>query len=155
MKICVFGAGAIGGLVGARLAAANTDEVTLIARGPHLAAIRRDGLTLISDGERIVTHPVATDDPGQAGPQDVLILAIKANGLPGIAEAVKPLIGPSTTIVPFINGVPWWYFYKEKGPFENTRLESVDPGGRLWELLPPERVIGCVVYPAADIVAPG
>jgi 2-dehydropantoate 2-reductase len=155
MKICIFGAGAIGGLIGARLAAAGSDEVTLIARGPHLAAIKRHGLTLISEGQQIVTTPFATDDPQQAGPQDVLILAIKANGLPGIADAVQPLLGPATVLVPVINGVPWWYFYKHPGPYENTRLETVDPGGILWEKLAPERVIGCVVYPAADVTAPG
>jgi 2-dehydropantoate 2-reductase len=155
MKICVFGAGAIGGLIGAKLAAAGADEVTLIARGPHLAAIQQNGLTLISEGQRIVTRPFATDDPRAAGPQDVVVFAIKANGLPAIADAVQPLLGPSTTLVPAINGVPWWYFYKLAGPYENRRLETVDPGGILWERLAPERVIGCVVYPAADVTAPG
>lgn len=155
MKICVFGAGSMGGLIGARLSAAGSDEVTLIARGPHLAAIKRNGLTLISEGERIVAHPLATDDPREAGPQDFVILSIKANGLPAIADAVQPLLGPSTALVPVVNGVPWWYFYKLPGPYENTRLQAVDPGGILWERLAPERVIGCVVYPAAEVTEPG
>lgn len=155
MKICVFGAGAIGGLIGARLAAAQGSEVALIARGPHLAAIRQNGLTLVSDGRQIVTRPFATDDPREVGPQDVVVLAVKANALAGVADAVQPLLGPSTALVPAVNGVPWWYFYKLPGPYENTRLETVDPGGILWARLPPARVIGCVVYPAAEVTAPG
>ena len=155
MKICVFGAGSMGGLIGAKLAAAGSDEVTLIARGPHLAAMKQNGLTLISEGQRIVTRPFCTDNPKEAGPQDVVILAVKANGLSAIADAIDPLLGPTTVLVPVVNGVPWWYFYKLQGPYENTRLESVDPGGILWERLAPHRVIGCVVYPAAEVTAPG
>ena len=155
MKICIFGAGSMGGLIGARLSAAGTDEVTLIARGPHLAAMKQNGLTLISEGERIVTRPFVTDDPKEAGPQDFVILSIKANGLPAIADAVQPLLGPSTALVPVVNGVPWWYFYRVVGPYENTRLEAVDPGGILWTKLAPDRVIGCVVYPAAEVIEPG
>jgi 2-dehydropantoate 2-reductase len=117
--------------------------------------MRQNGLTLISGGERLVARPVCTDDPKEAGPQDFLILSIKANGLPAITEAVQPLLGPSTAIVPVVNGVPWWYFYKHAGPYENTRLDSVDPGGVLWDKLAPERVIGCVVYPAAEVTGPG
>ena len=155
MKICVFGAGAMGGLIGAKLAVAGTHEVTLIARGPHLAAMRQHGLKLISEGEQIVTHPRCTDDANEAGPQDFVILAVKANGLPAIAGAVQPLLGPATALVPVVNGVPWWYFYRLPGPLENTRLEAVDPGGTLWERLSPERVIGCVAYPAAEVTEPG
>ena len=155
MKICVFGAGAIGGLVGARLNESGSDEVTLIARGPHLAAMKQNGLTLISEGERIVTRPFCTDNPKEAGLQDIVILAVKANTLPAIADSIDPLLGPSTVLVPIVNGVPWWYFYKLKGPYENTRLETVDPGGILWERLAPHRVIGCVVYPAAEVTEPG
>lgn len=155
MKICVFGAGSIGGLIGAKLSAMGTDEVTLIARGPHLAAMKQNGLTLISEGQRTVTRPFFTDDPKEAGPQDFVILSIKANGLPAIADAVQPLLGSSTALVPVVNGVPWWYFYKVPGPYENTRLETVDPGGVLWQRLTPERVIGCVVYPAAEVIEPG
>jgi 2-dehydropantoate 2-reductase len=155
MKICVFGAGSMGGLIGAKLAAAENDEVTLIARGPHLAAMKQNGLTLISEGQRIVTHPFCTDDPKEAGPQDVVILAVKAHALHATADTIDPLLGPDTVLVPVVNGVPWWYFYKLEGPYENTRLETVDPGGYLWDHLAPRRVIGCVVYPAAEVIAPG
>jgi len=154
MKICVYGAGAIGGYMGAKLAKSGVD-VTLIARGPHLEAMKKNGLTLRSEGETINVRPRVTQDSREAGPQDYVILSVKAHALPGIADAVQPLLGPKTALVPAINGVPWWYFYKLPGPYENTRLESVDPGGVLWEKLPPSRVIGCIVYPAVDVVEPG
>jgi 2-dehydropantoate 2-reductase len=154
MKICVYGAGAIGGFIGAKLARAGQD-VTLIARGPHLEAMRKNGLTLRSEGETVNVRPRVTQDSREAGPQDYVILSVKAHALPGIADAVQPLLGPHTALVPAINGVPWWYFYKLPGPYQNTRLSSVDPGGVLWEKLPPSRVIGCIVYPAVDVVEPG
>lgn len=154
MKICVYGAGAIGGYMGAKLALAGF-ELTLIARGPHLAAMKKNGLKLISEGKTSVVHPRCTDDAREAGPQDFVILAVKAHGLAAIADAVQPLLGPKTALVPAINGVPWWYFYKLPGPYQDTRLETVDPGGVLWEKLHPSRVIGCIVYPAVDVVEPG
>jgi 2-dehydropantoate 2-reductase len=154
MKICVYGAGAIGGYMGAKLAQSGAD-VTLIARGPHLEAMRKKGLTLRSEGETINVRPRMTQDSREAGPQDYVILSVKAHALPGIAGAVQPLLGPKTALVPAINGVPWWYFYKLPGPYEDRRLSSVDPGGVLWEKLPPSRVIGCIVYPAVDVVEPG
>ena len=154
MKITVFGAGAIGGFMGARLALAGHD-VTLIARGPHLAAMRERGLKLISGDKTEVARPRCTDDPRKAGAQDYVILSVKAHALPGIASAVQPLLGEHTTLVPAVNGVPWWYFYKHGGPYDGTRLQTVDPGGVLWEKLPPSRVIGCIVYPATDLVEPG
>jgi len=154
MKICVYGAGAIGGYMGAKLARAGND-VTLIARGPHLEAMRKNGLTLRSEGETVNVRPRVTQDSREAGAQDYVILSVKAHALPGIADAVQPLLGPKTALVPAINGVPWWYFYKLPGPYENTRLSSVDPGGVLWQKLPPSRVIGCIVYPAVDVVEPG
>jgi 2-dehydropantoate 2-reductase len=154
MKICVFGAGAIGGLMGARLSLAGAD-VTLIARGPHLAAMKKDGLTLLTEGQTLVARPFSTDDPRQAGPQDFVIIAVKAPGLAAVADSIQPLLGPSTALVAALNGVPWWYFYKHGGPYDGMRLQVLDPDGQLWEKLPPERVIGCVVYPAAEIIAPG
>ncbi|HZX65987.1 MAG TPA: 2-dehydropantoate 2-reductase [Myxococcales bacterium] len=154
MKICVYGAGAIGGYMGAKLAHAGQD-VTLIARGPHLEAMKKNGLTLKSEGETINVRPRATHDSREAGTQDYVILSVKAHALPGIADAVQPLLGPKTALVPAINGVPWWYFYKLPGLYENARLQSVDPGGVLWEKLPPSRVIGCIVYPAVDVIEPG
>jgi len=154
MKICIFGAGAIGGLVGARLAAAGED-VTFIARGPHLAAMKANGVKLLSGGETIVVHPRCTDDPAEAGPQDYVVVTLKATGLAPAASSLQPLLGSDTAIVTAMNGIPWWYFHKLPGPFEDRRLDSVDPGGKLWEALHPSRAIGCVVYPAAEVIEPG
>ncbi|GGG42011.1 2-dehydropantoate 2-reductase [Caldovatus sediminis] len=155
MRICVFGAGAIGGLLGARLAAKGDAEVTFVARGPHLAAMQRNGVRLISEGREIVAHPRCVADAREAGPQDYVVVTLKAHSLPGAAEAMQPLLGPETAIVSAVNGIPWWYFYKLPGPWEDRRVESVDPGGRLWDLLHPSRAIGCIVYPAAEVVEPG
>jgi 2-dehydropantoate 2-reductase len=154
MKICVFGAGAIGGFIAAKLAAAGND-VSCIARGPHLAAMKAKGLELRSEGKTLLVHPRATDDARELGPQDFLVIAVKAHSLPAAAPSIQPLLGAETALVPALNGVPWWYFYKSGGPWEGTRLRSVDPAGTLWDLLPPERVIGCIVYPATDVIAPG
>jgi 2-dehydropantoate 2-reductase len=154
MKITVFGAGAIGGFMGAKLALTGQD-VTLIARGPHLAAMRERGLKLISGGKTEVVRPRCTDDAREAGPQDCVILSVKAHALPGIASAVQPLLGERTVLVPAVNGIPWWYFYKHGGPHEGARLQTVDPGGVLWEKLPPSRVIGCIAYAATEVVEPG
>ena len=154
MKITVFGAGAIGGFMGAKLALAGQD-VTLVARGPHLQAMRERGLKLVSEGETHVVRPRVTSDTGEVGPQDYVVLSVKAHALPGIADAVQPLLGENTTLIPAVNGVPWWYFYKHGGAYEGTRLQTVDPGDVLWEKLPPARVVGCIVYPATDLVEPG
>ena len=154
MKVCVYGAGAIGGYIGAKLALAGT-EVTLIARGPHLKAMQENGLTLISEGKTEIVKLRCVSDSREAGAQDYVILSVKAHALAAIADAVQPLLGPQTALVPAINGVPWWYFYKSGGPYENARLQSVDPGGVLWQKLPPERVIGCIVYPAVEVIEPG
>ena len=154
MKVCVYGAGAIGGYIGAKLALSG-EEVTLIARGPHLEAMKARGLKLIEEGKEHVVRPRVTSDPREAGPQDYVFLSVKAHALKGIADGVQPLLGASTALVPAINGVPWWYFYKLPGPYENARVAAVDPGGVLWEKLPPSKVIGCIVYPATDVVEPG
>ena len=155
MRVCVFGAGAIGGLVGARLARQGETEVSLIARGAHLAAMREKGLTLKDESGETTVKVRATDKAAELGPQDYVLLALKAHSLPGILDSLKPLLGPSTAVVTAQNGVPWWYFYKHGGPHEGLRIEAVDPGGRLWNGIGPERVIGCVVHPAAEIEAPG
>jgi 2-dehydropantoate 2-reductase len=154
VKICIVGAGAIGGYLGAGLSRAGED-VTLIARGPHLAAMQKDGLRLRIGGEERHATPTATDDPADAGLQDYVFVTLKAHSIAAMAERMQPLLGPETAIVFAVNGVPWWYFYAFPGPLQDTRLESVDPGGRLWELLGPERTIGCVVYPACEVVEPG
>ncbi|MEZ5666151.1 MAG: 2-dehydropantoate 2-reductase [Alphaproteobacteria bacterium] len=154
MRICIYGAGAIGGFLGAKLAQSGAD-VTLIARGPHLAAMRANGLRLIGEGEEFVTRPAATDSPTDAGPQDAVIVTVKACGVAAIAEAMQPLIGPETVIVTAMNGIPHWYFHAFGGEHDGARVAAVDPDGLLWAKLPPERCIGCVVYPAGEIVSPG
>jgi 2-dehydropantoate 2-reductase len=155
MKICIFGAGAIGGLVGAKLALKGETDVSLIARGPHLEAMRRNGLILRDGDSETVVNVTATSDARELGPQDYIFLALKAHSIPGILDSLKPLIGADTAVVTGQNGVPWWYFYKQAGAFENQRIEAVDPSGRIWDTIGPERAIGCVVHPAAEIEAPG
>ncbi|QFS82592.1 2-dehydropantoate 2-reductase [Roseivivax sp. THAF197b] len=155
MKICVFGAGAIGGYMGAKLAQAGAD-VSLVARGPHLAAMKEKGLTLIEEGADPVTVPVtASDNPEDLGPQDYVIVTLKAHSVPPVVPKMQPLIGENTTIVSGVNGVPWWYFHKIGGDLEGTRLASVDPGNAQWDGFGPDRVLGCVVYPAAEVSEPG
>lgn len=154
MKITIYGAGAIGGYIAALLAQSG-EEVSVVARGPHLAAIKANGLALDMNGERIVTHPVATDNPADLGEQDYVIVALKAHSVPNVVGAMKPLLGKDTAVVTAVNGVPWWYFYQLSGEWENRRIESVDPGGKQWDGIGPERAIGCVVYPACEISEPG
>lgn len=154
MKICVVGAGAIGGFVGAELALAG-EEVTLIARGAQLEAIQRAGLRLLRDGEERVAFPRALGDPAAAGPHDVVVLAVKAHSLPPLAERLGPLLGPATPVVTMVNGIPWWYFHRHAEPWRDWILDTVDPGGRIWRAIGPERAIGCVVYPACDVPEPG
>ena len=155
MKICIFGAGAIGGLIAAKLAAAGVAETSLIARGPHLEAIRANGLRLlVGDTETTVNIP-ATADAAELGAQDYVILALKAHSVPQALDRLRPLLGPDTAVVTAQNGIPWWYFYGSGGPFEGRRIEAVDPGGRIWDAIGPERAIGAVVYPAAEVAAPG
>lgn len=154
MKVCIFGAGAVGGFIAAKLADAGL-EVSCVARGVHLAAIRANGLRLESEGKTIVTRLTASDDAAALGPQDYVLLTLKAHQLSAAADSIAPLIGPATTLVTCMNGIAWWYFYKLAGPYEGTRLASVDPGGALWEKLPPHRALGALVYPACVTLAPG
>ncbi len=154
MKICIYGAGAIGGYLGVQLALAGAD-VSLVARGAHLAAMKANGLKLLIDGEERVAHPRCTDNPAELGVQDVVIICLKAHSITGVIGAMQPLLGPKTRIVTAVNGIPYWYFYKHGNACEGSTLESIDPGGRQWSELGPERAIGCVVYPATEIEAPG
>ncbi|MEZ5923727.1 MAG: 2-dehydropantoate 2-reductase [Hyphomicrobiaceae bacterium] len=154
MRICIFGAGAIGGYMGVRLIEAGAD-VTFLARGPHLAAMRQNGVTLISEGKETVVRPRLAATPEEAGPQDYVVITLKAHSIPGAAPEIAKLLASDTTLVTAVNGVPWWYFYKHGGPHDGTRLESVDPGGVLTRTLPPASCLGCIVYPAADVVRPG
>lgn len=154
MRIAVYGAGAIGGHLGVKLARAGA-EVTFIARGEHLAAMKADGLTLIEDGSSVTVRARCTEHVAEAGPQDVVLVTLKAHSLPAAAPSIAALLGPETAVVAAVNGVPWWYFHALPGPHDGRIVESVDPGGVVTRHLPPARVIGCVVYPAVEVVAPG
>ncbi|WP_195819181.1 2-dehydropantoate 2-reductase [Roseobacter sp. MH60115] len=154
MKICIFGAGAIGGYMGVKLAQAGAD-VSLVARGPHLAAMQQNGLTLIEDGQETTVPVTASDDASALGPQDYVIVTLKAHSVPAVVPMMQPLIADHTAIVSGVNGVPWWYFHKIGGPLEGTRVQSVDPGDAQWNGFGPDRVLGCVVYPAAEVSTPG
>jgi len=155
MKICIFGAGAIGGLMGAKLAAKGDVDVTFIARGPHLAAMRAQGVKLISEGTEQIVHPRCVESAEEAGPQDYVLVTLKAHSLPSAARQMQPLLGPDTAIVSAVNGIPWWYFHGLGGAYEGRIVQSVDPEGQVSALLPPSRAIGCIVYPAAEVTAPG
>lgn len=154
MKICIYGAGAIGGYLGVQLARAGAD-VSLVARGAHLAAMRDNGLKLLIADEERVVRPHCTDDPAELGVQDYVIICLKAHSITGVIEQMKPLLGSHTRIVTAVNGIPYWYFYKHGNEYQGATLESIDPGGRQWKEIGPARAIGCVVYPATEIEAPG
>jgi 2-dehydropantoate 2-reductase len=154
MKICVFGAGAIGGYLAVELALAG-HEVCVVVRGEHLAAIRARGLKLRIAGKEKIARVEASDDPAAFGPQDYVLCALKAHQAYEVADRFAPLLGPETAVVTAMNGIPWWYFYRQGGAFEGRNLHSVDPGGRQWQLIGPERAIGCVVDPACEVIEPG
>jgi 2-dehydropantoate 2-reductase len=156
MKIAIIGVGAIGGYVGIRLALAGED-ITFIARGANLDALRSGGIRLINaDGrEENLPQVQATDNYAAAGPQDVVILAMKAHQVEAVTRQVPRLFGPETVVVPMQNGIPYWYFHGIMGDLAGTRVQSVDPSGAIYDNIPCERVIGCVVYPAAELLAPG
>ncbi|MBS1169887.1 MAG: 2-dehydropantoate 2-reductase [Burkholderiaceae bacterium] len=154
MKFCIFGAGAIGGYLAVELALSGKD-VCVIARGEHLQAIKQNGLKLMIGGQEKVARVPASDNPADFGHQDYVLCALKAHQSHESAAAFKPLLGPDTAMVTAMNGIPWWYFYQEGGKFDGRKLESVDPGGRQWDLIGPERAIGCVVDPACEVIAPG
>jgi 2-dehydropantoate 2-reductase len=156
VRVCVVGAGAIGGLLAVRLAISG-QQVSVLARGDNLAAIRSDGLRLIEpDGSVLATHDVeASDDLAQLGPQDVVILALKAHQIAEIADRLSVLYDDDTVVVPLQNGIPWWFFQKYPGPFEGHRLQALDPDGTLERHIAAERIVGSIAYPAADREAPG
>ncbi len=154
MKIAIFGAGAIGAFLGAKLARAGVD-VTLIARGPHLDAMHRSGVRVREAEDEYTVQVRATDDPAKVGEVDYLFLTVKAHSLPGIVGRVGPMLGSNTAVVSAQNGIPWWYFQRHGGPLDGTQLESLDPGGVISDAIAPERIIGCVVYPTTVIAEPG
>lgn len=154
MKICIFGAGAVGGLIGGELARVG-HEIALIARGPNLATIRANGLTVLMNGERRHTTPFATDNPAEAGIQDVVVFVVKAHQLAEAAVQAQPLLGPDTLIVAAQNGIPWWYRHGLDGPLADNTLTAIDPDDRVWKSLGPDRVIGAVINGSCALEAPG
>lgn len=154
MKICIFGAGAIGGLLGVKLARSGHD-ISFVARGAHLDALRSNGATLLTDGQKQTVQVACSDKPADLGPQDFVILATKATAASDAARAIAPLLASDTAIVTAMNGVPFWYFHNLPGKWAELRLASVDPDGAQWDGIGPDRAIGCVVYAAGEIAAPG
>lgn len=155
MKITIFGAGAIGGYLAAKLAIAGRTDLSIVARGAHLEAIKADGLRLIEDGQETLAPVRAAAKAEELGVQDTVVLALKAHSLTPALDQIAPLLGPETSVVTMQNGVPWWYFHGVRGPLEGTRLNAVDAGGAIWQRIGPQRVIGAVVYPAVEVDAPG
>jgi 2-dehydropantoate 2-reductase len=156
MRACIVGAGAIGGLVGARLARSG-EHVSVLARGDNLDAIRSKGLTVVEPDGETWTTPVAaaSADVDELGPQDVIVLALKAHQIAAIADRLPALYDADSVVVPMQNGVPWWFFQRFPGPYDGTRLQSLDPDGILERHIPPERIVASIPYPAAERVEPG
>lgn len=154
MRICVFGAGAVGGNFAACLAEGGA-TVSVVARGAHLAAIQSRGLILRGPNGVSHTHPAASEDPAELGPQDAVLVTVKAPALPDVAARIGPLLGPRTPVVFAMNGIPWWYFYAHGGALDGRRLPLLDPGDALWAAVGPERAIGGVIYAPCTVVEPG
>lgn len=155
MKVCIVGAGAIGGYMAVRIANAG-HNVSVIARGPHLAAIKDRGMKLIEENDEFVAENLtATEFVGELGPMDVVLLALKAHQIVPIVNDMSVLFGPNTVIVTLQNGIPWWYFQNFSGEYANRVVETVDPGGFLFNSIDPDRLIGCIAYPATTISKPG
>jgi len=155
MKICIYGAGAVGGLIAARLAAGH--EVSVVARGAHLTAIRERGLRIrdVATGALSIHHFPAVQDPAMLGVQDCVVVAVKGHSIPGVAAAIGPLLTPKTSVVTAMNGIPWWFFDRLAFGAGRLRLESLDPDGAVSRAIPTAQVIGCVVHLAASIAEPG
>jgi 2-dehydropantoate 2-reductase len=155
MKVCIYGAGAVGGHIAGRLGAAGRAEVSLIARGEQLAAVRQNGLRVETRDGVLVSHPSATDRPGELEPQDVVIVAVKAPALPAIAEHIGSLLHQDGLALFILNGIPWWYFHAHGGALDGTQLRRLDPDRALWEHVGPQRAVGAVAYTASSVTAPG
>ncbi len=154
MRICVYGAGAIGGHLAVRLSRGGAD-VSVVARGPHLAAIQQNGLTVHTTEGQLQVRVQASDDPKALGPQDAVMVTVKAPALPAVAAGIGPLLKPDTPVAFVMNGIPWFYFHGIGGPLEGRRLPKIDPDDALWRAVGPERAIGGVVYAASTVIAPG
>lgn len=154
MKVCVYGAGAVGGHIAGRLASQGAD-VSIIVRGQNLEAIRANGLRVHTKESELHSYPVATDDPTTIGAQDIVIVTVKAPSLPHITEGLKALLHEDTLVLFVMNGIPWWYFYAHGGPLEGTKLSRIDPDDALWNAIGPQRAVGTVAYTACTVTAPG
>jgi 2-dehydropantoate 2-reductase len=155
MKVCIFGAGAIGGYIGAHLARVPGIDVSVVGRGAQLAAIREHGLHVLGPDASFTVKVRATDRPQELGPQDYVFITLKSHQVGPALDGIKSLIGPETTVIPPTTGIPFWYFYGQHGPLANHRLEMLDPGGRQWDVLGPQRTLGCVFWVAAEVESPG
>jgi 2-dehydropantoate 2-reductase len=155
MRVCIYGAGSVGGIIAARLSRVPGVDVSIIPRGEHLAALRRNGLKIVALDGAFSASATATDSPSDLGPQDYVFLTLKSQQVPGALATMPPLLGPKTTVLPPTTGVPYWSFYERAGVNENSRLERLDPGGAQREGIRPRRVLGCVFWVTAEIIAPG
>ena len=154
MKICIVGAGATGGYLGAKLIKAGLD-VSLVARGPHLEAMRKTGLTIIENNKEISCFPKCSDTMAELGKMDFIFITLKAYSISGIVKEIAKMFDENTSVITAYNGIPWWYFFNEGGKFNNYRIKSIDPDNIQWNIITPIRIIGCVVYPATEIIQPG
>ena len=154
MRICIVGAGATGGYLGAKLINAGFD-VSLIARGLHLKAMKEKGLTVIENEKEIICKPKCSDSIEKLGKMDFIFITLKAYSIPGIVNEVAKMFDENTSVITAYNGIPWWYFFNVNGQFNNYRIKCIDPNNAQWNVITPERVIGCVVYPATEMIRPG
>ena len=154
MRICVFGAGSVGGYLAGFLARSDA-EVSVVARGAHLEAIRANGLTVETPDQTMVSKVAASDNPEELGPQDAVIVTVKAPSLPSVAASIAPLLGPDTPVAFVMNGIPWWYFHAHGGNFDGRQLPLLDPNGALHRIVGPQRAIGGIFWPACSVPAPG
>ena len=154
MKICIIGAGATGGYLGVKLIKAGLD-VSLVARGAHLEAMKDKGLTLIENEKKIVCFPKCSENMKKLGKMDFIFITLKAYSIPGVVKEIVDMFHEDTSVITAYNGIPWWYFFNIDGQYNNYRIKSVDPNNIQWNLITPEKIIGCVVYPATEIIRPG
>jgi 2-dehydropantoate 2-reductase len=155
VKVCIFGAGAIGGYIGAHLARVPGIDVSVVGRGPQLAAIADRGLSIVGPDETFNVKVRATDRPEELGPQDYVFITLKSHQVGAALDGIKSLIGTQTAVVPPTTGIPFWYFYGRPGPLANRRVDALDPGNQQWDILSPERSLGCVFWVATEVAAPG
>ena len=154
MKICIVGAGATGGYLGFKLINAGFD-VSLVARGTHLKAMKHSGLTVIENDKEISCFPKCSESMSDLGKMDYIFITLKAYSIPGLVNEISTMFKENTAVITAYNGIPWWYFFNIEGPFKNYRIKCIDPNNIQWNTITPERIIGCVVYPATEIIEPG